>query len=156
MQPIDGNEPFGIDYSADLCAVANPLASTKCVSGMPWADNVAEAGNHVPCWQFYSNITTDKKTCVRINTKTDSIWGDGMYVFDDYFVKSLHFEFSKLFINGVDMGSGSSSGMAGGSTFNLAAGTMFYSYRLYNRKLSIEEQKYNYALDKQRFGVVDI
>lgn len=151
MQPIDGNTAYGENYSADLCAVANSAIHDLAIIGMPWRDNLA-GSYHVPCWQFYSNARGNK-TWVRINSSLTNTGNPYMYSFDDYNPKSLHLEFAKLFVDGVEIPPAYSDGAAGSSTFYMASGTLFYSYRLYNRKLTVEEQRHNYAIDKKRFGV---
>lgn len=154
LQPIDGNMPYGANYSADLCATTSDAGGE--VEGLLWAENISGAEKRCsPCFQLYSKVD-GRNTVVRLNDILDeyNISAIG-YEFGGYKSLSLHMEFSRLFMGGEEITQTYKPGGAVGfASLVISAQFGIHCYRLYNRKLTVAEQRHNYALDKARFGTI--
>ena len=153
-QQIDGHSPVGMDYSADICAQQGGY-----IDFTVWSDS---PNNKHLGFQWHQGPQGIR---VRGALGPTQIMPIISYPLQNGEKNSSHVDFDKrssLRINGESVGSiindnaGVGLATAGFGTSSAAApadNVVLFAYRLYNRRLTIAEQKHNYSIDKKRFGL---
>ena len=148
-QQIDGHSPVGMDYSADICAQQGCY-----IDFMVWSMDLG--------FQWHQGSEGIR---VRGALSAAELRPIISYPLQKGEKNSAHVDFdehSSLRIKGENVGSiiNDSAGVGqvtvglGTSAATAPADTVvLFAYRLYNRRLTIAEQKQNYAADKKRFGL---
>lgn len=147
---IDGNPHVGLGYSADICATQGGY-----FSAVVW-NCLKISGDYVLGFQVhYSNHGL---RCQGGNGEMTAYPG---YYYPLLAGKTYSFHLGRdtkteMRQNGEVLNAISGNFTIGvdGYTAYLARNIKLHAYRLYNRQLSVEEQRQNYQLDKKRFNVL--